>query len=253
MFLKIINSKAGKFIRTYFINLPLFCIVPVIVTVFSVLTLFQARETCMRFIVEPACTLILFVAGVRISFDASELPVKKQVVYISNHQSTYDKFIVCAIGLRNTRHFMKATSFVIIPLTLLGLCIRIFYIAPQSNPQKRIRCFKNAESSLRKTGESVFLSPEGTRITTGEIGKFNRGAFHLAINLQLPIVPLFFGIPEKSNPWRGFIADPGIISVKIMKQFDTKGLTVDDVDSLKNRVRSQYVAELKKFKKEDRG
>ena len=39
-------------------------------------------------------------------------------------------------------------------------------------------------------------SPEGARITTGEIGHFNKGAFHLATSLRAPIVPLYLEIPR---------------------------------------------------------
>ena len=48
---------------------------------------------------------------------------------------------------------------------------------------------------LRRTGQSVFLSPEGTRVRTGEIGPFNKGAFHLAGDLGAPLLPLYIAVP----------------------------------------------------------
>ncbi len=56
---------------------------------------------------------------------------------------------------------------------------------------------------LRRTGESVYLSPEGKRITDGTIGHFNKGAFHLATNLQVPILPFYIDIPPEIDPQMG--------------------------------------------------
>ena len=61
-----------------------------------------------------------------------------------------------------------------------------------------MRCFQAAERVLRRTGDSVYLSPEGTRITGGTIGHFNKGTFHLATDLRVPIVPLFIDIPPET-------------------------------------------------------
>ena len=88
-----------------------------------------------------------------------------------------------------------------------------FFTVPQDRPAERTRIFKRAERILRRTGESVYLSPEGARITTGEIGHFNKGAFHLATNLRVPIVPFFIAIPPDVDPGRGIAARPGVIDV----------------------------------------
>jgi 1-acyl-sn-glycerol-3-phosphate acyltransferase len=56
---------------------------------------------------------------------------------------------------------------------------------------------------LERTGESVYLSPEGERVTGGRVGHFNKGAFHLATDLHAPIVPLFLRIPRAMDPGKG--------------------------------------------------
>ena len=79
---------------------------------------------------------------------------------------------------------------------------------------------------LRRTRESVYLSPEGGRITTGEIGHFNKGAFHLATSLGAPIVPLYFEIPRDMDPGRGYNARPGTVTVHVLPTIDTRDMDV---------------------------
>ena len=55
----------------------------------------------------------------------------------------------------------------------------------------------------------MYLSPEGMRVTTGEIGHFNKGSFHLATSLHAQIVPIYFAIPREINPGMGYDAKPG--------------------------------------------
>ena len=69
--------------------------------------------------------------------------------------------------------------------------------------------FKRAERVLRRSGESVYLSPEGKRVTTGEIGAFNKGSFHLATALRAPIVPFYIATPPEVDPGMGNCAGPG--------------------------------------------
>jgi len=112
---------------------------------------------------------------------------------------------------------------------------------PQDRPAERVRIFQRADRTLRRTGESVYLSPEGGRITTGEIGPFNRGAFHLATSLRVPIVPFYIQIPRDCDPGLGYDARPGVVTVHGMPAIDTSGWTLDQVDRNRDRVRDVFV------------
>jgi 1-acyl-sn-glycerol-3-phosphate acyltransferase len=87
----------------------------------------------------------------------------------------------------------------------------------------------------------VYLSPEGGRITTGEIGHFNKGAFHLATVLRAPIVPLYFRIPREIDPARGYDAKPGVVDVYVLPPIPTAAWQVADVAENKERVRALFV------------
>lgn len=84
---------------------------------------------------------------------------------------------------------------------------------------------------------SVMIFPEGTRAVDGELGRFKDGAFRLAIETQVPILPLAVaGTKEalRKHDWRFGRADA---EVHVMAPVPTEGLTLDDVDELRERVR----------------
>jgi 1-acyl-sn-glycerol-3-phosphate acyltransferase len=90
----------------------------------------------------------------------------------------------------------------------------------------------------------VMIFPEGTRQPDGELGRFKDGAFRLAIEAQVPILPLAVaGTKEalRKHDWRFGRADA---QVHVMAPVPTEGLTVDDVDALRDRVRELIQAQL---------
>jgi 1-acyl-sn-glycerol-3-phosphate acyltransferase len=139
---------------------------------------------------------------------------------------------------------MKRKYLLVPPLGIISSLLGTFFTPPQSMPDKRVRSFEAAERTLRRSGESAFLSPEGTRVTSGEIGAFNKGAFHLATVLRAPIVPLFIEIPPDSNPGKGFDARPGTIEVTVHAPIETESWRLDDLEANKNAVRERFVGYL---------
>ena len=87
---------------------------------------------------------------------------------------------------------------------------------------------------------SSVLSPEGARITTGEIGPFNKGAFHLAAALKAPMQPIYIHIPKAINPGKGWHARPGTIYVHIAPPLTTSAWREEDAAVIKEQVRDYY-------------
>lgn len=165
-----------------------------------------------------------------------------QVVYISNHTSTIDMFVLVALGLPNARFFLSGFLRKLVPMGIIGYLIGIFWTVPQELPEARRRIFRRAARILARTGESVYLSPEGERVLTGRIGHFNKGAFHLATSLRAPIVPLFIHIPREIDPGKGLGAKPGTVHVHVRSPIDTAAWREDDVEVNRDRIHAYYVA-----------
>ncbi len=210
----------------------------------SVATLFRARRFCAEVIAKWLGGAVLSLYGLQLVVHQDRPFPTSQTIYVANHTSTLDLFILIALGLPNTRFFMKRKYLLYLPLGMVSWLTGTFFTPPQSMPEKRVRCFEGAERRLRRTGESVFLSPEGTRVTSGEIGPFNKGAFHLATNLEVPIVPLFIDIPPGINPGKGFGARPGTIDVFVHAPVSTERWRLEDLDTNKDAIRERFVGYL---------
>jgi 1-acyl-sn-glycerol-3-phosphate acyltransferase len=206
----------------------------------GVVTLFRARRLYSA-IARVLSRAILRVYGIRLRVVQAQPFPRSQTIYISNHSSTLDLFVLVALGLPNCRFFLSGFLRKIVPLGIISSMMGTFFTVPQNRPADRARIFQRAERILRRTGESVYLSPEGGRITTGEIGHFNKGAFHLATNLRVPIVPLYFHIPRAIDPGIGYGAKPGTVTVHVLPAISTDGWVIDQLIPNKERVRDLFV------------
>ncbi len=207
----------------------------------AIATLGRLRRWYSEGIATPFGRMVLRIWGIRVELSEPRPWPTEPVVYVSNHSSTIDLFALIALGLPNARFFLSGFLRGLLPMGLIGYLIGIFWTVPQEFPEKRRLIFQRAERVLRRTGESVYLSPEGQRVTSGGIGAFNKGAFHLATALQRPIVPLFIYIPRAIDPGRGLHAKPGTVQVHVGEPIETRGWRVQDVPLNRNRVRDFYV------------
>jgi 1-acyl-sn-glycerol-3-phosphate acyltransferase len=206
----------------------------------GVLTLFRWRRLYAR-VAQLLARGILRVHGVRVRLHGSTAFQHRQVVYISNHTSTLDLFVLVALGLPNCRFFLSGFLRKWIPLGFIAWMMGTFFTVPQDRPEERRRIFTRAGEELRKTGESVYLSPEGGRITTGQIGHFNKGAFHLATVLRAPIVPMYFHIPRAVDPGLGYRTGRGTVEVFVLPAIHTDGWQESEVVQNKENVRAMFV------------
>src|SRR5262245_57750937 len=131
----------------------------------GVLTLFRARRLYSA-IARQTSRAVLRLYGVRLRLHQERPFPNTQTIYISNHSSTLDLVILVALGLPNCRFFLSGFLLRLVPLGIISWMMGTFFTAPQSRSAERTRIFQRAERILRKTGESVYLSPEGGRITT---------------------------------------------------------------------------------------
>ena len=238
-FLGVGRSARGDEERSLGATLRLWCLSAVVLTalslgsflllVFAALTLFQFRRTYLALSTWIG-RAVLAIWGVRLEVVGALPFPRQQTVYVSNHTSTVDMFVLIALGLPGARFFLSGFLRKILPLGLIGYVTGIFWTVPQEFSEQRRRIFSGAAATLKRTGESVYLSPEGQRITTGELGAFNKGAFHMATDLQVPIVPFYIEVPPAVDPGLGLDVRPGTVTVEVLPAIDTSGWTVEALD-----------------------
>jgi 1-acyl-sn-glycerol-3-phosphate acyltransferase len=218
----------------------LICAGAVVMLPLGMVTAFRAR----RLYAACATTIsrvILRLYGIRMQVHGAPPWPPGQTVYVSNHTSSLDIFMLVALGLPNTRFFLSGFLRKIVPLGIISSMMGTFFTVPQNNPAERTRIFTRAARVLKRTRESVYLSPEGGRVTTGTVGHFNKGAFHLATDLQAPIVPMFLYIPREVDPMRGLDARPGTVHVYVLPAVDTREWGLADLMKNKESVRDLFI------------
>ncbi|MCI0517087.1 MAG: 1-acyl-sn-glycerol-3-phosphate acyltransferase [Woeseiaceae bacterium] len=207
----------------------------------ALLTAFRARRYYSEQMAARLGRWSLRIWGVRLIVHDAPAETTEQRVYISNHTSTIDVFALIGLALPNTRFFMSGFLRKLLPLGLIGYLVGTFWTVPQVYPEKRVEIFRRAESVLRRSGESVYLSPEGKRVTTGDVGAFNKGSFHLATVLRAPILPFYIATPPELDPGMGYCAGPGEVHVYFKPAIVTTGWKLEDLVKNKERVRDLFV------------
>ena len=213
----------------------------ILLLVVAIPTLFLARRFYSEFLVRWMGRVVLRFWKIDYTTYYSEPLPERQTIYTANHTSTLDVFILMALALPRARFFLSGYLRKFVPVAIIGYIIRIFWTVPQRFPERRRQIFQRADRILRRTGDSVFLSPEGKCVTTGEIGPFNKGSFHLATSLKAPIVPIYIYIPPKVQGWRGYHAKPGHVGVYFLPAIDTSSWRLEDLEANRDRVHRLYL------------
>ncbi len=113
---------------------------------------------------------------------------RQSYVIVPNHQGAFDIFLV--YGFLN-RHFKWMMKHELRSIPLVGkACESSGYIFVDNRGPKRIKATYDRAREILKEGISVVVFPEGARTWDGEMGPFKRGAFQLADELDLPLLPV---------------------------------------------------------------
>lgn len=89
---------------------------------------------------------------------------------------------------------------------------------------------------------SVMIFPEGTRSPRGDLLPFKDGAFRLAVEAGVPILPLAVHGTRTALPKRGVVMRRARARVRVLEPVDTTGMTLEDVPALRDRIRSSIAA-----------
>jgi hypothetical protein len=92
-----------------------------------------------------------------------------------------------------------------------------------------------------KHGTSLVIAPEGTRSPTPRLARFKKGAFHIAMQAGVPIVPVVLRNTGDALPKSGFVVRPTTIEVVVLPPIDTSGWTRERLDIEIEAIRSRYL------------
>ncbi|RPB02094.1 1-acylglycerol-3-phosphate O [Choiromyces venosus 120613-1] len=170
----------------------------------------------------------------------------RPAVFVSNHQSELDIIFLGRVFPKHCSVTAKR-SLKYIPFLGWFMALSGTVFIDRTNRKSALAAFDSAVHEIKGNKQSVWIFPEGTRsyFSKPELLPFKKGAFHLAIQAGVPIVPVVVANYSHVLHLQERTFEPGVINVKVLDPIDTKGLTVDDVDALVLSTRENMLKELK--------
>ena len=98
--------------------------------------------------------------------------------------------------------------------------------------------------AMRVEGKSVCLSPEGTRAISPKLADFKKGAFHLAMQAGVPMVPIVIHNSGDVQPKGDILYHPGTVEVEVLPPVDTSKWSAETIDKHVTQVRNMYLEAL---------
>lgn len=222
-----------------------------IIVMFPLLFISILKESWYPFFFKLAriwAKIILIGMGFAYRIERKQTPEKgKSYMFIANHTSMAD-IMLMLVTVKNPFVFVGKKELVKIPL--FGFFYkRTVILVDRSSAKSRQAVFLRAQRRL-KSGLSICIFPEGGVPEEHiDLDEFKDGAFRLAINHQIPIVPITLADNKKRFSYTFFSGGPGRMRVKIDKFISTENLTIDDTRSLNKKARQIILNQLEVFKK----
>ena len=174
----------------------------------------------------------------------------KSYMLVANHTSMTDIMLMLAVV---DRPFVFVGKKELASIPLFGFFYkRTCILVDRNNAQSRRAVYESAQNRLNR-GLSVCIFPEGGVPYDESIvlDTFKDGAFRLAIEHQIPIVPISFGDNKKRLSYTFFSGSPGLMRVKIHEHVETKGKTLEDRKEIKAQVFQTIYQQLVDFDKNE--
>ncbi|KEQ67623.1 1-acylglycerol-3-phosphate O [Aureobasidium melanogenum CBS 110374] len=166
-------------------------------------------------------------------------------VFIGNHQTELDVLMLgcifppyCSVTAKSSLKWMPFLG------QFMALSKTVFI--NRTSRSEAMAAFSQAAETMHSEQQSVYIFPEGTRsyANTPTLLPFKKGAFHLAVQAQVPIVPVVVANYSNVLDVKNKIFNSGVVPVSVLKPVETKGLTKDDVDGLVERIQKDMAEEL---------
>jgi 1-acyl-sn-glycerol-3-phosphate acyltransferase len=179
----------------------------------------------------------LWLAGVRVEAHAlADLPAGP-AIYVANHESALDVWVLFHAIRRNLRFIAKRELFRI-PIFGWYLSLARFVEVDRRNRVRAVLALKKAGEMVR-AGVSLIAFPEGTRSPDGRVQPFKKGPFVLAMEAGVPVVPVAIAGAATLNPKRRLEVRPGTIHLALGEPVNPRDFA--DKDALLREVRRRII------------
>ncbi|TKA72762.1 hypothetical protein B0A55_06841 [Friedmanniomyces simplex] len=176
------------------------------------------------------------------------LSTTRPAILVGNHQTELDVLVLghvfppyCSVTAKKSLKYIPVLGW------FMALSKTVFI--ERTSREQAVAAFAKAAEHMHSVKQSVFIFPEGTRsyYDHPDMLPFKKGACHLAVQAQVPLIPVVVANYSNVLNVKRKIFRQGTIPITILEPIDTRGKTKEDVDELLEVVRSRMLVELKKL------
>jgi putative phosphoserine phosphatase/1-acylglycerol-3-phosphate O-acyltransferase len=187
--------------------------------------------------------LVVKMAGLELAVKGEEyLWGKRPAVFILNHQSSVDMFVAAKLIRKDAVGIAKKE---LKSMPIIGQLLQaggVIFI-DRKDKEKAIEAMKPAVNALQNN-TSIIIFPEGTRSKDKTLGSFKKGAFHLAMQAGVPIIPIVLRNAADAMPKGGALFRATAIEIKVLPPVSTKRWTKMNMDRNIEKIRNEFLSEL---------
>jgi len=182
---------------------------------------------------------VLKIAGIRVEVRGREHLPPTGCVLAANHRSNADVLSIMGYAANQARFIAKAELRWVFFISI-GMSVTGHLFVKRGQRKSGGRALGEAAKELRK-GAWVLLFPEGTRSKGDDSLPWKSGAFRLAIDAQVPVVPTVIHHARRLWPSKSLLPRPGVLVVEFLEPVATEGLIAKQHPSLRNTVRDLVI------------
>ncbi|MGW0177345.1 HAD-IB family hydrolase [Rhodococcus sp. NPDC003322] len=199
------------------------------------------RQTAANLVGSVGPDVALAICGITVDVQGRENAWRQRpAVFMFNHQSSLDVLVLGNVIRRDVTGVAKQEASHDPRFVPVGALLDVAYI-DRSNTVKAKAALAPAVEKLQ-SGTSLAIAPEGTRSPTPKLGRFKKGGFHLALQGQVPIVPIVIHDTGELMWRNSLVAHPGTVHVDVLEPVPTDGWTVETLDKHVQEVRELFEA-----------
>lgn len=184
------------------------------------------------------------IAGVKLDVNGEQnLWAQRPAVVIFNHQSKVDVMILAKLMRRDMAGIGKQE---IKKSPVIGRILEYAgtVFIDRKNSASAIDAMAPLVDVIKNEGKSVAIAPEGTRSLSPKLLPFKKGAFHLAIQAGVPILPIVIHNAGDIAPKNEFVMRPGTVKIDVLPPVDTSDWTVENINQHVADVRQLFLETL---------